>query len=304
MRSVKKLCIILVAGALAAGCNKATYRKTPGGMPYQLYKGSDTQQISAKSIIKISFTQKINDSVYFSNVGKPPFYTPVSETTMPYDLSEIWTKLHVGDSVVAVQMMDTFIKRNPQNIREPFKRGDRITTYVKILGVFKTAVDATSDEAMEKKKWQENEIVSLAQYLAEKKINTQKTPSGAYIQVINPGTGNAVDSGKYVLVNYTGTSFSGKRFDSNTDTSFHHPEPYGFTAGAAEMIKGFDEAVMFLNKGGSAKVYIPSSLAYGPNPSSPLIKPYENLVFDIEIVDVKDQAPVSPQMGNMPPVKK
>jgi hypothetical protein len=47
--------------------------------------------------------------------------------------------------------------------------------------------------------------------------------------------------------------------------------------------------------GGSAKVYVPSMLGYGgrPQPGSG-IKPYENLVFDITIVDVKDKAPEQP----------
>ena len=57
------------------------------------------------------------------------------------------------------------------------------------------------------------------------------------------------------------------------------------------MIKGFDEAMFFMRKGSVSKVYIPSMLAYGPSPTSPNIKPYEHLIFDIEVVDVMDKAP-------------
>ena len=290
MKSVKNLLIVLVAGAVVAGCTKATYRKTAGGMPYQLYKGADTQRIFSGNILKLSFTQKVNDSVYFTNVGNPPFYSPVNEQTMPYDLSELWTKMKVGDSVVAIQMMDTFIKRNP-DLSKHYKRGDRIITLVKILAAFKSNQEATDDETKELQNWKKKEAEQLGKYIADKKINAQKTPSGAYVQIINPGTGDLIDSGNYVYVNYTGTSFSGKRFDSNTDTAFHHTEPYPFTAGHAEMISGFDEAVMFMRKGAVAKAWIPSTLAYGPKPGTPLIKPYENLIFDIEIVDVKEKAP-------------
>lgn len=296
MKSINAASVFFLAFLVLAGCNSATYKKTPGGMPYQLFESKDTVKINAGDIMKVGFTQKVNDSVYFTNVGTVPFYIPVNNMTNPYDLSEIWTKIKQGDSVVTTQMMDTFIKRNPQGIDPKFKKGDRILTYVKILKVFKKREDATADEEKEKELWKEKEAAELANYLKEKNIQAQKTPSGAYVEIISPGVGNVIDSGKYVTVNYTGTSFSGVRFDSNTDTSFHHATPYPFTVSAVppEMIQGFDEAVRLMKKGEKAKVYIPSMLAYGPNPQTPKIKPYENLIFDIEIVDVADKAPAPP----------
>jgi FKBP-type peptidyl-prolyl cis-trans isomerase len=291
MNSMKQFVCLGLGILLLTSCNKATYKKTPGGMPYQVFASKDTQKIYQGNIIKISYSQKINDSVYFSNEGKVPFYIPVSAEANPYDISEIWTKIKLGDSVIATQMMDTFIKRNPQGILPQFKKGDRVLTFVKVLGVFTTNEAATEDEKKEKMKLQETETAFLQNYLKEKNIVVQKTPSGAFIEIINPGTGAAIDSGNYVSLNYTGTSFSGVRFDSNTDTSFHHTEPLSFTIGSGQMMLGFDEAVKQLKPGGVARVYIPSTLAYGPNPGTPKIKPYEHLIFDIEVLDVKDKMP-------------
>src|SRR5690606_23038836 len=126
----------------------------------------------------------------------------------------------------------------------------RITTYIKILDAFTNAAEAVEDENLEKEKFKEREIAELENYLREKKVEAVRTPSGAFIEILEEGNGPAVDSGKFVMVNYTGTSFSGVRFDSNTDTSFHHVEPYGYTSMSGEMIKGFDEAMTFLKKGG------------------------------------------------------
>lgn len=260
---------------------------TPGNMPYRLYKGKGTQQIKAGDFIKIQLTQKIKDSIYFSTLDGLPTYLQVNTQPSSYDISELWTSLRIGDSVVATQMMDTFIKRSPQSIPSNFKKGDKITTYIKVLAIFKNDSEANADYENLKTKRLTKEIEFIEKYLAKKNITAKKTTSGAFVQVINPGTGNQIDSGRYVTVNYTGTSFSGKVFDSNTDASFHHVEPYSFNSGAGEMIKGFDEAVLFMKKGATAKVYIPSLLAYGANPNSPLIKPFEHLIFDIEIVDVK-----------------
>ncbi len=292
MKTMRTLLSFILAGIILAGCNKASYRKTPGGMPYQVIKGGDTTKIPIGSFIKIQFEQRINDSVIFSTAGKPPLYLAVNKISQPYDLSEIWSSVNVGDSIVTTQMIDTFIKRNPDNIKAGLRKGDRLFNYVKVLGVFKLPDSAKADEDREKRKWDEKENAQLLQYLKEKNITAQKTPSGAYLQIIREGEGNPIDSGAYVTVNYTGTSFSGVRFDSTTDTAFQHTQPYSFTIQSGEMIPGFDEAVKMMKKGGVAKVYIPSVLAYGGSPRSPHIKPYESLIFDLEVVEVKaDGAP-------------
>jgi FKBP-type peptidyl-prolyl cis-trans isomerase FkpA len=235
---------------------------------------------------------KIKDSVFFSSFGKPPVYTKVGEPGK-YDVSELWTSLAVGDSLVTTQMLDTFINRDPMNVPPAFKKGERLITYIKILDIFPTDSMVFADEKMEKDKYLASEISFLEKYLADKKIQAQKTPSGAFVQIINPGTGDLIDSGKYVYVNYSGVTLAGKKFDSNIDSAFGHVGPVTFTVGDGVMVKGFDEPMLFLRPGGSAKVFVPSILAYGarPRPESG-IKPYEHLVFDLTVVDVKDKAPV------------
>jgi FKBP-type peptidyl-prolyl cis-trans isomerase len=269
-------------------------------MPYKLIRGKDTTRIYTGNYVKVQFTQKIKDSVYFTTANSLPIYMRVNETPQPYDISELWTSLHVGDSIVATQMMDTFIKRTPQNIPPEFKKGDRIMSYVKILEVFRTDSAVQKDDEKTKQQKLASEVQTIEKYLAEKNITAQKTPSGAYVQLVSPGTGPMVDSGKYVSVNYTGKSWSGKTFDSNTDTAFHHVGPYSFTVAGGTMIKGFDEAMFFMNKGAKAKVFVPSILGYGANPNSPNIKPYEHLIFDIELVNVQDKEPARPAMPPAP----
>lgn len=292
MNTIKNLLLLAFAGILMVGCGKTSFKKTAGGMPYKLFPGKDTQRVTAGSFMKVHLTQTIKDSVYFSSTEGMPIYIPITEATQPYDLSELWTSLKVGDSIVATQMMDTFIKRSPQNIPPQFKKGDKIITNIRVLAVFATDSAKNADEEKGKKEWLVTEIKTIEKYLAEKKISAQKTTSGAYVEIINPGTGNLIDSGKYISVKYSGTSWSGKKFDSNTDSAFGHMEPLSFVVGTpGGMIKGFDEGVKLMKLGGKAKVYIPSMLAYAGSPNSPLIKPYENLIFEIEILNVQDKAP-------------
>jgi FKBP-type peptidyl-prolyl cis-trans isomerase FkpA len=204
MKTIKNLFLITLCAAVvvATGCKNASYKKTPGGMTYKVYEGKDTQKVRVGNFIKVQLEIKVNDSVV-NTTGKLPAYLQVPPTPQPYDLSELWTKLSVGDSVVVTQMMDTFIKRNPINFPPQFKKGDRVMTYLKVLGVFTSDSLVRIDDEKGKSALKVAEIAEVEKYLADKKITAQKTPSGAYVQILNPGTGNLIDSGKYVTVNYT-----------------------------------------------------------------------------------------------------
>jgi FKBP-type peptidyl-prolyl cis-trans isomerase FkpA len=287
---------ILTTLVLMVGCKDSTtnYEKTVNGLPYKIIRSKDTQAVNPGNWIKIIVTQKLNDSLIFSSASGLPAYVFISNTdNRPYDISEIWTKLHRGDSVVVVQMMDTFIKRTPTKVPPIFKNGDRYITMVRVLDVFTDEKLAQKDEENERNNFAAKEDSAIKAYLEKNHITAQMTPSGAYVQIIRQGEGPNVDSNNYLTINYTGTTWSGKRFDSNTDTSFHHPQPYSFVAGAQQMIKGFDESMFFLKKGAIAKLYIPSMLGYGAEPRG-VIKPFESLIFDVELVDVKDHGPMTP----------
>ena len=304
MRTISILSVFAIASVIVTSCGKGTLKKTPGGMPYQVYSGKDTQKVVVGDFIKASYIYKVNDSVLFDSHNSMPVYIPVMAQTQPYDISEVWTSLKRGDSVVATQMLDTFIKRMPENIPPQFKKGDRIRIFVKILEIFKNDNDKSADQKKTYDVFAANEVLVVEKYVKEKNISAQKTPSGAFVEVKNPGTGNNIDSGKYVTVNYTGTTFSGTKFDSNTDTAFHHTEPLGFVVGAGQMIKGFDEGVKMMKPGSSARLYIPSLLAYGERPGSPLIKPFEHLIFDVQVLEVKDAPPPVKNMPPPPPSEK
>ena len=244
-------------------------------------------------MIKLSVLQKVNDSVLLNTaVGVPVYIFVDNQRQAHYDISEIWTSLHIGDSIVAVQMMDTFIKRSPASIPPQFKNGDRVIANIKILAMFPSDSLARIDEDLEKKALLPREIRQIEKLLSDKKISAQRTVSGAFVEIIKPGEGNLIDSGKYVSLKYTGTSWSGKKFDSNTDSSFgHYLQPLSFVVGAKQMIKGFDEAMNLLRRGAVAKLYIPSTLAFGPTSNNPNIKAYEHVIFDVEVLDVQDKAP-------------
>lgn len=301
MKTIARIFVVALIAVLAASCGKTSYKKTQGGMAYKIIPGKDTQKIAPGSIVKLLVTQKLNDSLMFSTDGGLPAYLPVSQTVRSYDISEMWSLLHKGDSMIMIQMVDTFLVKFPERIPPYFKKGDRVKSFVRILEVFTSDSLARVDEEKERNQFTEKQIKEVEEYLAKKNIKAQRTPSGAFFETIKQGEGNKADSGKYVSVNYTGTSWSGVRFDSSTDSTFGHVAPISFTTAQGEMIRGFDEAVQMMNKGMVGKVYIPGMLAYGAQGNPPKIKPYEHLIFDLEITDIQDKAPEQPVM---PPPQK
>jgi FKBP-type peptidyl-prolyl cis-trans isomerase len=65
--------------------------------------------------------------------------------------------------------------------------------------------------------------------------------------------------------------------------------PYTLTAGLGNggVIRGWEEAIMLMKKGTKMRVWIPSTLAYGPQRRSDIITENSILVFDLELVDIK-----------------
>jgi FKBP-type peptidyl-prolyl cis-trans isomerase len=100
---------------------------------------------------------------------------------------------------------------------------------------------------------------------------------------ISPGKGPAAKSGDQVRVHYTGTLQDGTKFDSSRDRN----QPFDFTLGGGNVIKGWDQGVVGMKVGGKRKLTIPASLAYGEKGQPPTIPPNAPLKFDVELLSIK-----------------
>lgn len=265
------------------GLNKIT----KGGMPYKLWPSKLGKKAEPGKFAKIHLKQWLGDSVVMDTWPVVPFYIAVTPSYSTYDVSEVLPTLKEGDSILSIQMMDTFLKRDPSlKMRLNFKEGDKFITSLVVLKVFDSQQDSDADETHEADKRTKVDILYISEYLKKNSIPAIQTANGNFIEIVQPGTGAKVDSGKYVTVKYTGRLFSGQAFDSNIDSSFGHTEPLGFTVGRQEMLPGFDEAVKTLKVGAKARFFIPSMQAYGKSGRPPKIQRYENLIFEVEVLSV------------------
>ena len=120
-------------------------------------------------------------------------------------------------------------------------------------------------------------------------------PSGLQYKILTPGTGPKPTASDSVVCNYKGTLINGTEFDS----SYKRGEPATFPV--TGVIKGWTEALQLMPVGSKWQLVIPSDLAYGPRgtPGGP-IGPNADLVFEVELISIKDKNPPPPDKAPAP----
>lgn len=118
-------------------------------------------------------------------------------------------------------------------------------------------------------------------------INAQKdgivtTASGLQYEVITEGAGPKPSINDTVVTHYHGTLIDGKVFDSSVERG----EPAQFPVNG--VIKGWIEALQMMKVGSKWRLFIPSDLAYGDQGSGAMIEPGTTLIFEVELIEIKD----------------
>lgn len=108
---------------------------------------------------------------------------------------------------------------------------------------------------------------------------------------LSAGIGDEALPGMIVVVHYTGwlydpaaTDQRGRKFDSSRDRG----QPLSFPLGAGRVIRGWEQGLPGMRIGGTRRLVIPSSLAYGARGAgNGVIPPNATLIFEVELLAVE-----------------
>lgn len=108
-------------------------------------------------------------------------------------------------------------------------------------------------------------------------------PSGLEYKILKAGSGPKPAATDTVVCNYRGTLINGTEFDS----SYKRGQPAEFPVNG--VIKGWTEALQLMPVGSKWQLFIPSSLAYGERGAGGDIGPNETLIFEVELLSIKQK---------------
>jgi protein-disulfide isomerase len=107
-------------------------------------------------------------------------------------------------------------------------------------------------------------------------------PGQLVVRDVVVGTGATLKSGDKAEVHYVGTLTNGVEFDSSRTRG----QPFTFTFGGGQVIKGWEQGLVGMKVGGKRKLTVPPDLAYGDRGVGTKIPPKSTLVFEVELLSI------------------
>ncbi|MEM1216567.1 MAG: FKBP-type peptidyl-prolyl cis-trans isomerase [Bacteroidota bacterium] len=128
---------------------------------------------------------------------------------------------------------------------------------------------------------------AIVDYAIEELLDVKATNSGLFYQVLQPGTGDTIAWGDFLVAHYKGYLLDGSVFAD----SRQRDRPLEFYVG--NMIPGWNEGLQLLRVGGQLRLLVPSHLGYGAeglisSRGKTLVTPHQILVFELEVVEKRE----------------
>lgn len=119
----------------------------------------------------------------------------------------------------------------------------------------------------------------------DNKIKTKSTATGLRYFKVKNGRGKSISFGKRIELSYTGHFLNGEQFNS-TEKLENGVQDF-YVGQELQVIKGIEEALLFMQEGDIVMLLLPSWIAFGENGSSTgIVPPITPVYYKIEIKKV------------------
>lgn len=235
--------------------------KLSKGMEYTITAQGNGPAVKNGDRVSMLYTGKLlNDTIFdaTSRRGNTPFKFKVGAHQVIQGWDSIVSRLHGGDKAI-------------MHIPAEYGYGARANGAIPANSVLIFEVEVLDI------------IAPPVQWNAKGK-DTITTPSGLKVVMFQSYPAQPKPAiGKTVQVHYSGYNMDGSMFDSSVERD----QPFSFTIGKGQVIKGWDEGIGMLREGEKAKLIIPYNLAYGEQGRPPMIPAKAILIFDVELISIK-----------------
>lgn len=276
--NMRKTVFVILGCLLLASCgnNYKGFKKTANGLYYRFYTENPTHYVAEN-----------NDLVYLEMSIRTEKDSVVEDRQMRVqmqpsyfmgDFFEALTLMHEGDSaefiINAKKYYESLYRQIPNFVKDE-----------KTMLWFTIRIDSIQSYEQYKQEQQNAKMAAerkfMEDYMLANNLSAVPQASGLYYIETKEGKGDKPANGQNVWVHYTGKLLNGTVFDS----SIERGEPIPVQLGVGQVIKGWDEGIALMKKGGRAVLLIPSYLAYGEG-SVGTIPPNSPLLFEVELVDI------------------
>ncbi|NXU88569.1 FKB15 protein, partial [Xiphorhynchus elegans] len=133
----------------------------------------------------------------------------------------------------------------------------------------------------------EKAAVDFSKQVCIAKCNSSPVLESVLYQDLLLGEGQGVEGGDSLEVAYTGWLFQNNGLGQVFDSNVNKDKLLRLKLGSGKVIKGWEEGMMGMKKGGRRYLIIPPALAYGTQGVAGRVPPDSTLVFEVEVRRVK-----------------
>jgi FKBP-type peptidyl-prolyl cis-trans isomerase FkpA len=268
------------------------FTQASSGVYYKLQAFGDTKRKATKDeYLELSMVFKTeSDSVFLDIKNQNPIgriIIPAADLNSKGLLGKGIMDMNEGDSVTFILDVDELFDKFFHTERAMFLHKNNVAKVdIKLHAILdKKGYEAELirfDDALAL--WDVEEQRRIKNYVKKNNLNALQQPDGIYYIPVLEGKGMQADSGKTVMIKYTGCFISGQKFDSRCDTS-----SFEFKMGDEyQVIWGLQQGIKLMKEGGKAKFIIPSYLAFGEKGSSTgIVPPNTTVMYEVELIKVK-----------------
>lgn len=246
------------------------YTETEEGIYYQLHDpGESGKKAGEEDFYEVIMINKFGDEVIYDS----QLETGSGTVFMQSSASRYFSVLSEGDSA-------TFILPGGDLLLPGMPDTGNIVMSVKVVAIL-TADEVADRES--KRDFDAEEILMVQRYCSRNGVKYAPDSAGLVVIESKAGTGNRPQKGDTVEVVLKGQLLNGRIFDDS--------EAYGgfsFTWGdEGQILPGIKRVLAGMQEGGTAKIILPSRLAFGSGGSAGIVPPNTPVIYSIELVHTR-----------------